>query len=269
MHAIAANLADIRQQIAAAGSRAGREKSDSQVRHFSFKSAIPASVYSGSCVESGSPNVDCGRPVVLVAVSKTQPAAAVRAAFAAGQVAFGENYVQEALEKQAQLRDLGIEWHLIGPLQSNKAALVAQHFDWLQSLDRAKLVPLLAAARSAQQAPLQVLIQVNIDDESSKSGCAPADIAGLAGLIADTPQLQLRGLMCIPAPASLAEARHGKASAAGFSAMKPLFDALQQRFGPLIDTLSMGMSGDYVQAIRCGSSCVRIGSALFGARAAR
>jgi PLP dependent protein len=199
-------------------------------------------------------------PARLVAVSKTKPAALMRAAYAAGQHAFGENYVQEALAKQQELKDLAIEWHLLGPLQSNKCEAVAQHFDWLQSLDRAKLVPLLAAARPAHLAPLQVLIQVNIDDEASKSGCTPAQISELADLICAQPKLQLRGLMAIPKPGS---------DAASFIAMAVLFRELQQRAQPrsaTIDTLSMGMSDDFPLALAHGATLVRVGSAIFGAR---
>ncbi len=199
----------------------------------------------------------------LVAVSKFKTADEVRACFAAGQRAFGENYVQEAIEKQATLKDLAIEWHLIGPLQSNKCAQVAAHFDWLQTLDRAKLVPLLARARRADQAPLNVLIQVNIDDEVSKSGCAPIAIMRLAELIVSQPQLSLRGLMAIPR-------EHG--GGAPFLAMRKLFFELRANFSENkfvqtpIDTLSMGMSGDFALAIQFGATLVRVGSAIFGAR---
>src|SRR5690242_776626 len=142
--------------------------------------------------------------VTLVAVSKTHPPEAIRALAACGARAFGENYVQEALGKQVALADLALEWHAIGPLQSNKAREVARHFDWLQTLDRAKLIEPLARHRDPHAAPLNVLIQVNIDDEASKSGCAPADVPKLAGLVAAQPTLRLRGLMAIPAPLDLA-----------------------------------------------------------------
>ena len=199
----------------------------------------------------------------LVAVSKHMPAAAVRACFEAGQHAFGENYVQEAIEKQALLGDLTIEWHLIGPLQSNKCAQVAAHFDWLQSLDRAKLIPLLARARSPLQPPLNVLIQVNIDDESTKSGCAPSAVLGLAELVAAEPTLCLRGLMVIGRPG---------AAEATFIALAGLYAQLQAHFAVLnrsnvaLDTLSMGMSGDFPLALAHGANLVRVGSAIFGAR---
>jgi PLP dependent protein len=196
----------------------------------------------------------------LIAVSKTQPAERLREAYEAGQRAFGENYLQEAMAKQERLGDLAIEWHFIGPLQSNKSEQVAQHFDWLHSLDRAKLVPLLAKARATEMSPLNVLIQINIDDESSKSGCTPAQIYELAALIDSHATLCLRGLMCIPrAEAKEPELRHS------FKAMRTLFDALKTR-SPKIDTLSMGMSGDYALALAEGSNMVRVGSLIFGAR---
>ena len=196
----------------------------------------------------------------LLAVSKTQPAEAVRALAAQGQRAFGENYVQEALAKQRELADLTLEWHLIGPLQSNKCREVAEHFDWLQSLDRAKLIAPLAQHRPAGREPLNVLIQVNIDDEASKSGCKPDEIAALAARIVTEPALRLRGLMAIPAPAPDAETRR-----AAIVRMRALFEDLR-RTQPGIDTLSMGMSDDFELAIAEGANMVRIGTALFGAR---
>jgi len=199
-------------------------------------------------------------PVTLLAVSKTQPADAVRALAALGQRAFGENYVQEALAKQEELRDLGLEWHLIGPLQSNKCREVAEHFDWLQTVDRAKLVGLLGRHRPPGRAPLNVLIQVNIDDEQSKSGCAPAAVASLAALIVAVPSLRLRGLMAIPAPAPEPARRRD-----AFTRMRALFDQLRTAL-PGVDTLSMGMSDDYELAIAAGATMVRAGTALFGAR---
>jgi PLP dependent protein len=200
------------------------------------------------------------RPAALLAVSKTKPASAVRTLAALGQRRFGENYVQEALAKQRELADLDLEWHLIGPLQSNKAREVAEHFDWIESLDRLKLVVPLARFRPPARGPLQVLIQVNVDDEASKSGCRPEDIAGLAAAIAAQPALKLRGLMAIPAPhADLALRR------AAFARMRELFDAVQREY-PGVDTLSMGMSEDFELAIAEGATLVRIGSALFGAR---
>ena len=207
-----------------------------------------------------------GRPSPrLLAVSKLQPADAVAALAAAGQRAFGENYVQEALAKQAALgsRATGFEWHLIGHLQSNKAALAATLFDWVQTVDRGKLVPLLAAARPDDRAPLNVLIQVNIDDEASKHGCRPEQIDALADAIRAEPRLALRGLMAIPAPLPDLDRRR-----AAFARMKGLFDALAARH-PTVDTLSMGMSDDLELAVAEGATLVRVGTALFGERPAR
>jgi len=202
-----------------------------------------------------------GRPVpALLAVSKTQPASAIAALAAEGQRAFGENYVQEALAKIEALQGLGLEWHLIGHLQSNKAEVVARHFQWVQSVDRSKLVTALARHRPVDLPPLNVLIQVNIDDESSKHGCQPAQVDALAAAIAAEPTLQLRGLMAIPAPWPDPAQRH-----AAFSRMQALQQALQSRY-PQADTLSMGMSSDYAEAIADGATMVRIGTALFGAR---
>lgn len=196
----------------------------------------------------------------LLAVSKTKPAAAVRALASQGQRAFGENYVQEALAKQAELAGLDLEWHLIGPLQSNKCREVAQHFDWLQSLDRAKLVTMLARERPPERGPLNVLIQVNIDDEASKAGCAPTAVAALADLVVAEPALRLRGLMAIPQPLAELEQRR-----VAFERMRRLFEAVRARH-PGVDTLSMGMSDDFELAIASGATMVRIGTALFGAR---
>ena len=204
-----------------------------------------------------------GHPVRLLAASKSQPAAAIAALAALGQRAFGENYVQEALAKQgelrAELRDMTLEWHAIGPLQSNKAHDVATNFGWLHSVDRLKLVPALDRHRPASMAPLQVLIQVNIDDETSKSGCPPAQIAELAAAIAASPRLALRGLMAIPAPADADRRR------AAFARMHDLFAELKSGHAAA-DTLSMGMSDDFELAIEQGANLVRIGSALFGPR---
>jgi pyridoxal phosphate enzyme (YggS family) len=202
-----------------------------------------------------------GTAVRVLAVSKTKPAAAVRALASLGQRAFGENYVQEGLAKQAELADLALEWHAIGPLQSNKCREVAERFDWLQSLDRVKLVEPLARWRPAGRAPLDVLVQVNVDDEESKSGCAPDRIAPLAEAIARHPALKLRGLMAIPKPHADVSLRR-----AAFERMRSLYDALRREHAD-VDTLSMGMSDDFELAIACGATMVRIGSALFGARA--
>lgn len=179
---------------------------------------------------------------------------------ACGQLAFGENYVQEALPKIEALRELGLEWHLIGHLQSNKADTVARAFDWVQTVDRAKLVTALAKHRPETLPPLNVLIQVNIDNEASKSGCRPDDVVALAAAIASKPRLRLRGLMAIPAPDPDISRRR-----TAFRAMSALFDSLLA-LHPDIDTLSMGMSEDFVEAIEDGATMVRIGSALFGAR---
>ena len=207
-----------------------------------------------------------GRPSArLLAVSKLQPAEAVAALAAAGQRAFGENYVQEAQAKQAALGDAAadLEWHLIGHLQSNKAAIAAALFDWVQTVDRTKLVPLLAAARPGGRSPLNVLVQVNIDDEASKHGCRPEEVDGLADAVAADPRLRLRGLMAIPAPLPDPARRR-----AAFARMKRLFDGLSARHES-VDTLSMGMSDDLELAIAEGATLVRVGTALFGARPAR
>ena len=202
----------------------------------------------------------------LLAVSKTQTADAVAHVAEAlrarmiSPVAMGENYVRETLAKQPALTGLGIEWHLIGHLQSNKAHEAAAAFDWVQTVDRIKLVEALAKHRAPGQAPLNVLIQVNIDDESSKHGCRPEEIDALADAIAAQPQLALRGLMAIPAPDPDMGLRR-----AAFRQMRALFDALAARHVG-VDTLSMGMSEDYALAIAEGATMVRIGSALFGAR---
>ena len=207
-----------------------------------------------------------GRPSPrLLAVSKRQAADAVAELAAQGQRAFGENYVQEAVAKQDALagKVTALEWHLIGHLQSNKAALAAERFDWVQTIDRVKLVPQLARHRPAARGSLNVLIQVNIDDEASKHGCRPEDIDEIATAIAAEPQLRLRGLMAIPAPLPGLQRRR-----AAFARMRALFDALVVRH-PDIDTLSMGMSEDLELAIAEGATMVRVGTALFGARPPR
>ena len=198
--------------------------------------------------------------VRLLAVSKLQPATAVAGLAAQGQRAFGENYVQEAAAKAEALAELGLEWHLIGHLQSNKAELAAKVFDWVQTVDRAKLVTALARHRPADRPPLNVLIQVNIDDEDSKHGCQPGEVNTLAKAIAAEPRLCLRGLMAIPAPFPEPARRM-----AAFAHMKDLFDALAARQRQ-VDTLSMGMSADFADAIAAGSTMVRVGTALFGHR---
>lgn len=204
-----------------------------------------------------------GRKVELVAVSKLQSAAAVRQLAELGQRAFGENYVQEAAAKQVALAGLALEWHLIGPLQSNKCREAAQLFDWVQSLDRLKLVALLAKARPADRPALNVLIQVNIGDEASKSGCKLAELPALVDAISAAASLRLRGLMAIPAPWPDQDRRR-----ADFRRMRQLFEDLRQQHDS-VDTLSMGMSEDFELAIAEGASMVRVGSALFGARQTR
>lgn len=202
-----------------------------------------------------------GRPVPrLLAVSKTQDATAVAELAAAGQRAFGENYVQETAAKQPALAGLGLEWHLIGHLQSNKAREAASLFDWVQTVDRIKLVIALGQHRAADRPPLNVLIQVNIDDEASKHGCQPGDVPALADAIAAQPRLRLRGLMVIPTPHPDPEQRRG-----AFRRTRELFDGLRASH-PQVDTLSMGMSDDHATAIAEGATMVRIGTALFGAR---
>ncbi len=203
-----------------------------------------------------------GRPnaVRLLAVSKNQLTEAIANLASAGQRAFGENYVQEALTKIDTLQALGLEWHLIGHLQSNKAADAAQAFDWVQTIDRGKLIPLLARHRPEHRPPLNVLVQVNIDDEASKHGCKPVDAMTLANLIASEPRLRLRGLMAIPAPHEDPQRR-----VLAFRTMRDLFDEIARHHAG-IDTLSMGMSEDFVEAIGQGATMVRVGSALFGPR---
>ena len=199
--------------------------------------------------------------VTLLAVSKTFGADAVRAAAAAGQRAFGENYIQEGVEKIAALRDLGLMWHCIGPIQSNKTRLVAEHFDWVHTVDRLKIAERLSAQRPADRPPLNVCIQVNIDGGANKSGVAPGDALALARAVAALPQLKLRGLMSIPEIAPDFEA--ARAVHAGARA---LFDQLNAD-GLGLDTLSMGMSDDLEAAVLEGATIVRIGTAIFGHRA--
>ena len=204
-----------------------------------------------------------GRPVGsvrLLAVSKTWGPEAVRAAHAAGQTAFGENYIQEAVDKIEALKDLALEWHCIGPIQSNKTRLVAEHFDWVHSVDRLKIAQRLSEQRPDHLPPLQVCIQVNVDGGESKSGVSPQELPALAQAVAALPRLQLRGLMTIPEPAETdAQMRAVHAQA------KTLLEALRQQGLPL-DTLSMGMSADMDAAIAEGSTMVRVGTAIFGKR---
>ena len=212
----------------------------------------------------------CGRQpteVALLAVSKTFPAEAVREAALAGQRAFGENYIQEAVDKMAAVRAMAdvpaLQWHCIGPIQSNKTRLVAEHFDWVHSIDRLKIAQRLSEQRPAELAPLQVCVQVNVDGGANKSGVSPAELPALAQSVAALPRLRLRGLMCIPEPAP------------DFATQKQLFDRASELFqslkaqGLALDTLSMGMSADLEAAVHAGSTLVRVGSAIFGARAAK
>lgn len=228
MSVIAANLQAVKNDIAAAAQQAGRPVAD----------------------------------VTLLAVSKTVSAARVREAFDAGQRAFGENYVQEGLEKIAALDALRsqIQWHFIGPLQSNKTRPVAEQFDWVHAIDRLKIAERLSAQRPAGLPPLQVCIQVNISHEDTKSGVAPGEVPALAQAIAALPNLELRGLMAIPAPAAEPAAQRQP-----FAALRALLDQLRQS-GLQVDTLSMGMSADMDAAIAEGATLVRIGTAIFGAR---
>jgi pyridoxal phosphate enzyme (YggS family) len=199
--------------------------------------------------------------VTLLAVSKTFGVVAIEEAFYAGQTAFGENYIQEAVQKINQLSHLSIEWHCIGPIQSNKTRLVAEHFDWVHTIDRLKTAQRLSEQRPSTLAPLQVCIQVNVDGGASKSGVLPQDALALAQQVATLHGLRLRGVMSIPEPAA------DFASACRvFSRVKDVFDAVNAA-GLALDTLSMGMSADLEAAIHSGSTLVRVGSAIFGGRA--
>lgn len=199
--------------------------------------------------------------ILLLAVSKTWPADAVRAAAAAGQRAFGENYVQEGVDKATALRALELEWHFIGPLQSNKTRPVANAFDWVHSIDRLKIAERLSAQRDVHLPALNVCIQVNVSGEDSKSGVAPGEVGALAQAVAALPRLRLRGLMCIPEPtADVALLR------ARFAMLRRLRDELVAA-GFDLDTLSMGMSHDIEPAIAEGATIVRVGTAIFGERA--
>jgi PLP dependent protein len=228
MTTIPANLQAVKQRIAAACVQAGRD---------------PGNVH-------------------LLAVSKTWPESAVRAAAGAGQNAFGESYVQEALPKMVALADLGLEWHFIGPLQSNKTRPVAENFAWVHSIERLKIAERLSAQRPAHLPPLNVCVEVNVSGETSKSGCTLAEAPALCRAVAALPHLKLRGLMAIPEPSvdekSALARRH-------FGEMRALYDALKTEGLPL-DTLSMGMSHDLEAAIMEGATIVRVGTAIFGER---
>lgn len=197
----------------------------------------------------------------LLAVSKTWPAAAVREAWKAGQRAFGENYVQEGVAKVAELDLPGLEWHFIGPLQSNKTRDVAASFHWVHSIDRLKIAERLSAQRAAHLPPLQVCLQVNVSGEASKSGVAPAELAVLARAVGSLPRLQLRGLMCIPEPSD-----DDAVLRARFAMLRGLRDDLNTRLNLRLDVLSMGMSHDLEAAVAEGATIVRVGTAIFGAR---
>ena len=228
MNDIAHNLAQVRDKISAAATRCGRASEE----------------------------------ITLLAVSKTKPASDVEKAIEAGQLAFGENYVQEGVEKIAHFagHQPALTWHFIGPLQSNKSRLVAENFDWCHTVDRLKIAQRLNEQRPAGLAPLNVLIQVNISDEASKSGIGLSEVDALAEQISQMPNLVLRGLMAIPA----VETDYQRQLAV-FTEMREAFDALRQRY-PQADTLSMGMTDDMPAAIAAGSTMVRIGTAIFGAR---
>lgn len=204
-----------------------------------------------------------GRPpdaVRLLAVSKTFPPEAVREAWACGQTAFGESYVQEALAKQAALADLALEWHFIGPIQSNKTRAIAGHFDWVHGIDRLKIAERLSAARPDDLPPLNCCVQVNVGGEASKAGVAPAEAVPLARQVAGLPRLRLRGFMTIPRPCADPAGQRDQ-----FRQLRLVFEAARSA-GLDVDTLSMGMSEDLESAILEGATVVRIGSAIFGAR---
>ena len=226
MGSIAANLQAVRGRISSAARAAGRE---------------PAAVS-------------------LLAVSKTHAAALIREAHAAGQRAFGENYVQEAEAKMASLADLPLEWHLVGPLQSNKTRTVAERFQWVHTVDREKVARRLSEQRPQGLPPLEALVQVNVSGEASKSGVAPQDAAALARVVAKLPRLRLRGLMAVPEPTPDAGVQRAR-----FAELRRLYESLR-REGFALDTLSMGMSDDMEAAIAEGSTLVRIGTAIFGKR---
>ncbi len=209
-----------------------------------------------ACTQAGRPIGE----VSLLAVSKTFPEEAVREAWRAGQTAFGESYVQEAVAKLEALRDLPLEWHFIGPIQSNKTRPVAERFDWVHGVDRMKIAERLSEARPAAMPALNVLIQVNVGGEASKSGVTPDEALPLARAVAGLPRLRLRGFMTIPRPdADSAAAR------AQFATLRRVFDAARAE-GLAVDTLSMGMSDDLEAAILEGSTLVRVGTAIFGKR---
>lgn len=246
MSTIGSKLQEVKQRMATACTEAGR-------RAEILTSAPPAAA------------AGAAPALTLLAVSKTFPAEAVREAHAAGQRAFGENYVQEALAKIEALADLRqgpapLQWHLIGPLQSNKTRPVAEAFDWVHSIDRLKVAQRLSEQRPAALPPLQVCLQVNISGEASKSGFTPAEVPAAAKAVAALPRLQLRGLMAIPEPAADFAAQRQP-----HRALRELLAALQAQ-GLALDTLSMGMSADLEAAVAEGATLVRVGTAIFGRR---
>lgn len=234
MTTIARNLQDVRARIATACQLAGRNVED----------------------------------VTLLAVSKTFGAEAVRAAAGAGQRAFGENYVQEGIDKIAQLRDLALEWHCIGPLQSNKTRPVAEHFDWVHTVDRLKIAQRLSDQRPAHLPPLNVCIQVNVDGGDNKAGVPPEEALELALAVAKLPRLQLRGVMSIPEPYPEFAAQKAvhEAAHALFERIRAALAAHADAHSAPWDTLSMGMTADLDAAIQAGSTMVRVGTGVFGAR---
>lgn len=201
------------------------------------------------------------QPVTLVAVSKTRSADEIRAAHHCGLSDFGENYLQEALPKICALDDTQITWHFIGPIQSNKTREIAKHFDWVQTLDRLKIAKRLSEQRSSNQTPLQICLQVNIDEEESKSGLSPQEVLPLARAVQELPNLHLRGLMAIPAPRE-----NYTDQFAACQRMVKLYTEVRNQIAD-IDTLSLGMSADLEAAIAAGSTMVRIGTDIFGSRA--
>jgi pyridoxal phosphate enzyme (YggS family) len=204
-----------------------------------------------------------GRPkgsVQLLAVSKTRPSTDLREAWQSGQRQFAESYLQEALEKISELQSLAIQWHFIGPIQSNKTRAIAEHFDWVHSVDRLKIAQRLSAQRPEDKPPLQVLLQVNSSDERSKSGCSFAELESLANAVSALPGLQLRGLMTIPARCDDFEQQRRP-----FHRLRQALQQLNEK-GRTLDSLSMGMSNDIRAAVAEGATMVRVGTAIFGAR---
>ncbi len=199
--------------------------------------------------------------ITLVAVSKSFPASAIREAYQAGQTVFGESYLQEALRKMKALRELPLEWHFIGPIQSNKSAAIAENFSWVHGVDRFKIAERLSAQRPQHSPPLNVCLQVNVEDEHTKGGVLPDEVEELALAVAKLPHLKLRGLMAIPSPAEGLEVQRRP-----FVILRELSQQLNIEFGLGLDTLSMGMSGDLQAAVLEGATIVRIGTAIFGNR---